>query len=196
MTLQDSLLPIGVGLCLSAACGFRAFLPLLFVGAASRAGAFPLHGNYEWLASTTGLAVLLTASIAEVVAYFIPFVDNALDAIATPLALAAGALSMVVSFGGDSGAIPWALALILGAGTSGVVQAATVKTRALSSGVTAGTGNAVVADGELVGASVLSLVAVLVPLLALGLAALVIIVMVRLLRRRGKRNAERETPNA
>jgi len=184
--LQEMLLPIGVGLCLSAACGFRAFLPLLFVGAASRAGVFPLHGNYEWLSSTTGLAVLLTASITEIVAYFIPFVDNALDVISTPLALAAGAISMLVSFGDQSGAIPWALALILGAGTSGVVQAATVKLRALSTGTTAGMGNAVVAGGELVGASTLSLVALLVPVLALVFATIVLLLLVKLVRGRRK----------
>ena len=189
MSLQDSVLPIGVGLCLSAACGFRAFLPLLFVGVASRAGAFTLHGNYEWLSSTTGLVVLLTAAISEIAAYFIPFVDNALDVVATPLALGAGALSMLVSFGDHTGVIPWALALILGAGTSGVVQAATVKLRALSSGTTAGAGNAVVSGGELVGASALSLVAVLVPMLALLVAGLVLWLLVRMIRKLTRKKA-------
>lgn len=187
MMLQDTLLPVGVGLCLSAACGFRAFLPLLFVGAASRAGLFALHGNYEWLSSTTGLVVLLTAAVSEIVAYFIPFVDNALDVVATPLALGAGALSMLVSFGDQNGVVPWALALILGAGTSGVVQAATVKLRALSTGTTAGTGNAVVSGGELVGASALSLVAVLVPVLALLFAGLVLWILVRMIRKMARR---------
>ena len=179
--LPESVLPIGVGLCLSAACGFRTFLPLLFVGLASRFGIFSLGEQYGWIASTGGLVVLLTATVAEVVAYFVPFVDNASDVVATPLAVGAGTLMMLTSFGEGSGVIPWALALILGGGTAGVVQAATVKLRALSSGTTGGAGNAVVAGGELVGASTFSLVALLMPVIALVVSLLLLAIVVRVL---------------
>ena len=179
--LRESVLPIGVGLCLSAACGFRTFLPLLLVGLASRFGIFTLGEQYSWLAGTAGLVVLLTATVAEVVAYFVPFVDNASDVVATPLAVAAGTLMMLTSFGDGSGVIPWALALILGGGTAGVVQAATVKLRALSSGTTGGVGNAVVAGGELVGASTFSLVALLMPVIAFVVSVLLLAIVVRVL---------------
>lgn len=189
MMLQDTILPIGVGLCLSAACGFRAFLPLLFVGVAARAGVFPLHGSYAWLSSTPGLVILLSATLAEIAAYFVPFVDNVSDLLATPLAMAAGAVMMLTAFGDHGGPIPWALAVILGAGTSGAVQAATVKLRALSSGTTAGAGNAVVAGGELVGASTFSLIALFVPVLALILSLVLLVAVVRVLRRATRRRA-------
>ncbi|MES2522677.1 MAG: DUF4126 domain-containing protein [Gemmatimonadota bacterium] len=194
--LPDSLLPIGVGLCLSAACGFRTFLPLLFVGAASRWGIVPLNGQFEWLASTPGLVVLLSATVAEIVAYFVPFVDNASDVIATPLAIGAGTLMMLTSLGDSSGVIPWALAIILGGGTSGIVQAATVKLRALSSGTTAGTGNAVVAGGELVSASTFSLVALFLPVIAFVVALILLVIVVRVLMRVGKRVRGRGAPSA
>lgn len=182
------LLPVSVGLCLSAACGFRTFLPLLFVGVAARMGIFPLHGQYEWIASGSGLLVLVAATVAEIAAYFIPFVDNAADVVATPLAVAAGAVMMLTSIGDQPGMLPWALAIILGGGTAGIVQVATVKLRALSSGTTAGTGNAVVAGGELVGASTFSLIALLVPVLALIAVLLLTALVVRiLLRARRKR---------
>ena len=186
--LPDSMLPIGVGLCLSAACGFRTFLPLLFVGIASRLGAFPLNEAYSWIGSTAGLLVLLTATVTEIVAYFVPFVDNASDAIATPLAIGAGTLMMLTSLGDSGGVIPWALALVLGGGTAGIVQGMTVKLRALSSGVTAGTGNAVVAGGELVGASTFSLVALLMPVIALTVSLIFLAIVVRVLMklRRGR----------
>ncbi|MEO7522046.1 MAG: DUF4126 domain-containing protein [Gemmatimonas sp.] len=181
MAIPDSIVPIGVGLCLSAACGFRTFLPLLFVGAASRWGIFPLHDPYAWIASTSGLLVLLTATVAEIVAYFVPFVDNASDVIATPLAMAAGTLMMLTSLGDHGGVLPWALALILGGGTSGIVQAATVKLRALSSGTTAGAGNAIVAGGELVSASTFSLIALFLPLIALVISIVLLVVLARVL---------------
>ncbi|HYW31598.1 MAG TPA: DUF4126 domain-containing protein [Gemmatimonas sp.] len=193
--LPVSLLPIGVGLCLSAACGFRTFLPLLFVGAAARWGIFPLNGQFEWIASTPGLVVLLSATIAEIVAYFVPFVDNASDVIATPLAIGAGTLMMLTSLGDSSGVIPWALAIILGGGTSGIVQAATVKLRALSSGTTAGTGNAVVAGGELVSASTFSLVALFLPVIAFIVALILLVIVVRVLMRAGNRVRSRGTPS-
>lgn len=185
--MPDSILPIGVGLCLSAACGFRTFLPLLFVGAASRWGLFHLGEQYSWLASTSGLLVLLTATVAEIVAYFVPFVDNASDVIATPLAVGAGTLMMLTSLGDQHGVIPWALALILGGGTSGIVQAATVKLRALSSGTTAGTGNAIVAGGELVSASTFSLVALFLPVIALTISIILLAIVVRVLMKYSRR---------
>jgi uncharacterized membrane protein YoaK (UPF0700 family) len=77
--------------------------------------------------------------------------------------------------------LPWALALVLGGGAAGVVQAATVKLRALSSGVTAGTGNAVVAGGELAGASTLSLIALLTPVIALVVSLIFLAIVVRVL---------------
>jgi len=189
-TLPESVLPIGVGLCLSAACGFRTFLPLLAVGIASRFGVFSLHEQYGWIGSTGGLLLLLTATVTEIVAYFVPFVDNASDVIATPLAIGAGTLMMLASFGDNSGVIPWALAIILGGGTSGIVQAATVKLRALSTGTTAGAGNAVVAGGELVGASTFSLVALFLPVIALVVSLIFLAIAVRVLMRLGRSRPE------
>lgn len=189
-TLPESVLPIGVGLCLSAACGFRTFLPLLAVGIASRFGVFSLHEQYGWIGSTGGLLLLLTATVTEIVAYFVPFVDNASDVIATPLAIGAGTLMMLASFGDNSGVIPWALAIILGGGTSGIVQAATVKLRALSTGTTAGAGNAIVAGGELVGASTFSLVALFLPVIALVVSLIFLAIAVRVLMRLGRSRPE------
>jgi hypothetical protein len=182
--LTGTLVPIGAGMCLSAACGFRAFLPLLFVGGAARVGVFPLLPQYDWIASTGGLLVLLAATVTEIVAYFVPVVDNATDVVATPLAVGAGTLLMLTSVGDQGGALPWVLSLFLGGGTAGIVQAATVKLRTLSTGTTAGTGNAVVAGGELLGASTFSLFALFLPLLAALAAFVAIFVAVRVVLRR------------
>jgi hypothetical protein len=163
-------LPIGAGICLSAACGLRTFVPLLCVALASHFGVFSLDDKYAWLASTAGLVALGSAAVLEVGGYYIPVVDHLLDVIATPLSMVAGTLVMLTSIGADPGVPGWLLALLIGGGVSGAVQLTTVKARAVSTGTTAGFGNPIVATAELIGASVLSLLAILLPLLALAVA--------------------------
>lgn len=182
------IVPLGAGICLSAACGFRTFLPLLCIGLASRFGIAPLAEQFLWLASTAGLLTLFTAASVEVVGYYIPFVDNALDIIATPLAMAAGTLVMFTTLGVVTGVPAWLIALIVGGGVSGAVQVTSVKARAISSGTTAGLANPVMATGELVGAATLSVLAIIVPVVAVLLAIGTILVIWRTwrwIRRKG-----------
>ena len=173
------LVPIGVGVCLSAACGFRTFLPLFIIGAAARLGITPVDAQFAWLASNAGMATLGTAAMLEVGAYYVPFVDNALDLVATPLAMMAGTLAMLTSLGMTAGVPGWIIALIVGGGVSGAVQVTSVKARALSSSTTAGIANPVLATGELVGAATLSTLAILLPILAVVLSIVVAVVIWR-----------------
>ena len=175
-------LPVGAGVCLSAACGFRTFIPLLAVGLASKIGLFPLDAQYGWLATTTGLVALGTAAALEVGGYYIPMVDHALDVIATPLATAAGALVMFTSIGADHGLVGWILALLLGGGLSGAVQLTTVKARVISTGTTAGLANPLVATGELIGSAGLSALALLLPALAVLVSVVLLVVLWRTTR--------------
>ena len=175
-------LPVGAGVCLAAACGFRTFVPLLCLAIASRTGALSLDAQHAWLASTGALIALASAAIAEVAGYYIPFVDHALDVIATPLAMIAGVLAMFTSIGGDHGVLGWLLAVLLGGGMSGAVQLTTVKARALSTGVTAGFGNPIVATGELASALLLSALAIFVPALAVVVGLVLLMVMWRIVR--------------
>ncbi len=181
-------MPIGAGVCLSAACGFRTFIPLLFLAIASRMGMMSLDAQYAWLASTGALVALASAAVAEVAGYYVPFVDHALDVIATPLAMIAGVLAMFTSIGSGHGMLGWLLAVVLGGGMSGAVQLTTVKARAVSTGITAGLGNPFVATGELVGAIALSALAILVPVLALVIAVILSMVLWRTLRSIGRRS--------
>ncbi len=166
--------PVGAGICLSAATGFRTFVPLLCIGLAAHFGLFAVDTSYAWLASTAGLVALGTAAVLEVGAYYIPVVDNLLDVIATPLSMMAGVLVMLTSIGADPGLPGWLLALFLGGGVSGLVQLTTVKTRAVSTGTTGGLANPIVATTELLGAAGLSALALLLPVVALGFSLLVI----------------------
>ena len=176
------MLPVGAGICLSAACGFRTFVPLLLVGLASHLGVFALDARYAWLASTAGLVALGSAAVLEVGGYYIPVVDHLLDTIATPLSMVAGTLVMLTSIGADHGVPGWLLALLLGGGVSGAVQLTTVKARMVSTGTTGGLGNPIVATAELIGASLLSVLAILLPLLALLVAVLLLVALWRAVR--------------
>lgn len=77
------LLALTAGVGVAAACGLRAFLPLLFLGVAARLGVIHLRPGSEWLAADVALAALAVATVVEVAADKIPVVDHALDAIGT-----------------------------------------------------------------------------------------------------------------
>ena len=86
----QALLSIALGLGLAAACGFRVFVPLLIASATARFGHLHLAGGFDWLASTGALIALASATALEIVAYYVPWLDHALDMIATPAAVLAG----------------------------------------------------------------------------------------------------------
>jgi hypothetical protein len=171
---MDALIGVLAGLTLSAAVGFRVFVPLLFTGMAGRLGYLELTTDMAWLGSNAALVVLATATVLEVSAYYVPWLDNVLDAVATPTAIVAGVFTWAAVAPELSPLLRWALAVVAGGGTAGVVQSGTALLRLHSSAFTAGLGNPVLATGELAGSVLLSVLAVLVPVLA---AILVVVVL-------------------
>ncbi|MEW6268276.1 MAG: DUF4126 domain-containing protein [Thermodesulfobacteriota bacterium] len=87
------LVSVALGIGLAAACGLRVFLPLLVVGVAARHGYLTLGEGFGWLASDAALVALGTATVIEVVAYHVPFLDHLLDVLATPSAVVAGTVA-------------------------------------------------------------------------------------------------------
>jgi hypothetical protein len=154
----------GVGL--AAACGLRVFVPLLALSIAATLDVLPLANDFAWIASTPALIAFATATVLEIGAYYVPWLDNLLDTIATPAAVAAGIVTSAALITDVSPVLRWALAIVAGGGVAGAVQGATVVTRLKSSAATAGVGNPIVATGETVGAGVTSWLAIVVPILA------------------------------
>ena len=181
-----TLLSVCLGLGLSAAVGFRVFVPLLVVNLAARAGWLELAGELAWMGETPALITFAVATALEVGAYYVPWLDNLLDSIATPAAVVAGAVVTASVITGMDPVLKWTLAVIAGGGVAGAVQTATVGGRAVSSVATAGLGNPLVATGELVSSLALSVVSVLVPVLA---ALLVVGLLMHFWRRRRRRAA-------
>ena len=165
-------LAAGVGL--AAASGFRVFVPLLGVSLALRAGYFEPSAGFAWLGSPAATIALAAAVAIEVGAYLVPWLDNALDAIATPAAVVAGTLLTALALGDADPALQWILAIVAGGGTAGMVQAGTVAARATSLVTTGGVANPLVALGEAVLSGLLTLLSIAVPFVALGFLLLLV----------------------
>ena len=181
---------ICLGIALSAACGFRVFIPLLAASLASHWGIVPLTANLAWMGSWAATACFATAAVIEVAAYYIPFVDNLLDTITTPLSLAAGTmLSASMLTGTNDPLIQWGLGAVVGGGSAGVVQAGTSFIRAKVSAFTGGTGNAAFSTAENGLAATLSVVAIAIPLVtAAAVCALFYFIIKKIFSKNKKRN--------
>lgn len=186
---METILGLCIGIGLSAASGFRVFVPLLVMSIATITGWFEPVQGFEWLAMPAVCVALGFATVCEIGAYYVPWVDNLLDTIATPAAMIAGTLAtMAVSSGEMSQFASWASAIIVGGGTAGVVQASTVAVRGVSTATTGGIGNPVIATGEWIGAIVLSILSLITPVLVVILVFLILVLVVRWVRRKKREN--------
>jgi Domain of unknown function (DUF4126) len=174
---------IPVGLALSAAAGLRVFVPLLLTGVAARLGAITLTPGMAWIGSDVALVAFGTATLLEIVAYYVPWLDNLLDTIATPAAVTAGIVMTAAATPDLPPFLRWTLAIVAGGGTAGLVQASTTLLRLKSSAFTAGAGNPVIATGELAGSIALSLIGLLAPLLAAVVVVALLVVLASRFRR-------------
>lgn len=179
----ENVLGILIGVGLAAACGFRVFVPLLVMGAAARLGWFDPSPGFAWLAATPALVAFGAATALEVLAAHVPWVDHALDVVAAPLAIGAGALTMAGALGEASPLLRWSLALIAGGGTAGLFHGLNAALRVGSTATTAGFGNPLFATIETAGSFVLAAIAVLVPLAGVAVGILVAALIVRQRRR-------------
>ncbi|WP_353168945.1 DUF4126 domain-containing protein [Acinetobacter sp.] len=187
--MVETLLSLCIGIGLSAACGFRVFVPLLVMSIASLMGWFEPMKGFEWLAIPSVCMGLAVATVCEIGAYYIPWVDNALDTIATPAAMVAGTLTtMAVSSGEMSQFASWAAAIIVGGGTATAVQMGTVAVRGLSTATTGGIANPVVSTGEWIGAIVVSVLSLIVPVLVVIAGIIAVIFVFRWMKRKRQEN--------
>ena len=164
------------------------FVPLLLTGLAARLGYIRLTSGMAWLDSDPALVALATATVLEIGAYYVPWLDHVLDAAATPAAITAGVIATAAVTPELPPLLRWTLAIVAGGGAAGVVHAGTALVRLQSSALTLGVGNPVVATGELAGAVILSGLALLAPVLAaaVGIAVLVFVARRLLGRARGQ----------
>jgi hypothetical protein len=167
MSELDLGLSIALGVGLAAATGLRLFLPMLVVSVAAYTGHLPLSDNFAWLATPAALVLLSVAALVEILAYYIPGVDNLLDTLATPAAFVAGTIISAAVITDLPPMVKWAAAIIAGGGIAGLTQATSAVLRAKSTVLTGTLGNPVIATAEVGGSLLVSLMALAAPLLTL-----------------------------
>ena len=167
-----TIMSICLGIGLAASAGFRVFIPLFALSAATYTGIVPIHETWQWLGSEAALIMLGIAVMVESVSYLVPFVDNLLDSIAIPLAGVAGTALVAATMSDMHPAATWAIAIIGGGGTATAIKSTAATGRALSSATTAGLANPVISIGETITAIMMSVLSLFLPVLAVFLVVL------------------------
>ena len=175
MDVVQILLSLSLGLGLAAACGFRVFIPPLMMGVGSRLDLYKLEGSFVWVDDTWAIAIFAVATLLEIGGYFIPWIDNLLDAVATPAAIIGGSFVTSASLEGElDPSAQWTLSVIAGGSVSGVIQLGTVATRAISTGTTGGLANPIISLLE----AVASILCILISLFLVAIIPIVIIFLI------------------
>lgn len=160
-----------LGISLSAAAGFRVFVPLLALSVASVFGHLDLPTDFDWLETPQAVIVFAVACSLEIIGYYIPWLDHLLDIVATPAAFIAGTIVTASVAPEMNPLVQWTLALVAGGGTAGLTQGLTNILRISSTGVSGGLTNPVVSTIELLVAIALSVLALALP----GVAGIIVI---------------------
>lgn len=137
----------------------------------------------SWIGSVPAIITFAVATGLEVFAYYIPLVDNALDAVAAPAAAICGTLLMGSSIVEMDPFIKWPISVIAGGGVASAVHGGTSLVRATSSSFTAGLGNPVVSTLEAILAGVLSVLSIILPVLAAIIAIWLVYMAIKKFRR-------------
>lgn len=188
----EILAAVALGIGLSASAGFRVFIPMLVASVAAHFNIIPLTESFSWLGSWPAMISFGTAAVVEVLAYYIPFVDNLLDTVTTPLAVGAGTLLMTSVLPVDNELMKWIMGFVVGGGAAATMQSGSVLSRLTSSKFTAGTANPVVSTGENVAALGSSLTALFFPVVVAVIFILIaILIFVKLFEwRKHKKNKQ------
>jgi hypothetical protein len=182
ISTPETIISILLGVGLAASVGFRIFVPLFALSLASYFNIMPLNENWQWLGSSAALFTLGIATFVEIVAYFIPWLDNLLDAIAVPMAALAGTAVMVATVSNLDPAVTWALAIIAGGGTAAAIKGSTSTTRLASTATTGGIANPVISTVETGASVIMSVVAIFLPVLAIILVFLIFWILFRIFK--------------
>jgi hypothetical protein len=176
---MEELLGLFIGIGLSATCGFRIFVPLLGMSIAHHAGALSFSSGFDWIGSWPATITFGVAMVIEIAGYYIPWVDNLLDTIATPAAIVAGTIATASMIGDVSPFLRWSLAIIAGGGIAGIIQGSSVLVRGASTASTAGLANPLVSTGELAASILGTLISIILPTVAVILVVLLLTFLLR-----------------
>lgn len=171
---SETIISIFLGIGLAASTGFRVFLPLFALSLAAYFDVWTLNENWSWIGSLAAVITLGVATLAEIFAYFIPWVDNALDSLAIPLAAIAGTAVMVSTVANLDPVVTWSLAIIAGGGTATAIKGANAAGRLTSTATTGGAANPIVSTVETGTALTVSAASIFAPIFAVVLVIFIL----------------------
>ena len=179
----ETVLSIFLGIGLAASVGFRVFVPLFALSLAAHFNLWELNDSWQWIGSLTAVITLGVATVVEIIAYYIPYIDNLLDSIAIPLATIAGIAVMVSTVADLSPVITWALAIIAGGGTAASVASSSGATRLASTTTTGGIANPLVSTIETGASVIMAVVSLFIPVLAFVFVLIIFYLIFRLYKK-------------
>ncbi len=177
---MEAVMGVLLGIGLGAACGFRIFVPLLVASIAIRGGFLTVTPEFAWLGGTAALVTLSVATLLEIAAYYIPVIDHTLDVLGAPAAIIAGTILAAGFIGHMDPMLKWGLAAIAGGGAAGIIHGGMAAIRGATSAATGGMGNSVVTTAETASASIVAVLACVLPVLGVVLAGAAIYFLVRM----------------
>ena len=180
---SETVISIFLGIGLAASVGFRVFLPLFALSLASYFNVWELNESWQWIGSLAAVIALGVATVIEIFAYFIPWVDNLLDSVAVPLAAIAGTAVMVSTVANLDPVVTWSLAIIAGGGTATAIKGAGATSRLASTATTGGLANPVVSTLETGTAMVVTAASIFAPFLAAVLVIIILFIIFRIYRK-------------
>ncbi len=177
---SETLISIFLGIGLAASVGFRVFLPLFALSLAAYFDIWELNASWEWVGSMPALIILGVATLVEIGAYYIPYIDNLLDSIAVPLAALAGTAVVLSTAANLSPEITWALAIIAGGGTAAAISGSSGTTRLASTATTGGLANPIVSSVETGSSILMSIISIFLPIIAIILVVILLLIIFKL----------------
>lgn len=191
---------------LAASAGLNAYIPLLTMGLLARyTDLMQLPAGWQWLGNGWVMAILALLLAVEFVADKVPVVDHVNDVVQTfvrptagGLAFGAGSSSETVTvsdpgqFFSSNQWVPIAAGVLIALGVHGVKAAA----RPVINATTAGFGAPVASTAEDATSVVVSLAAILLPVLVLVFLVGFVLFVPWVLRRRRERKRERQAARA
>ncbi|MEP3210719.1 MAG: DUF4126 domain-containing protein [Maribacter sp.] len=180
---SETVISIFLGVGLAASVGFRVFLPLFALSLAAYFNVWELNDSWQWIGSLAAVITLGVATVIEVFAYFIPWVDNLLDSMAVPLAAIAGTAVMVSTVAGLDPVVTWSLAIIAGGGTATAIKGAGAAGRLASTATTGGAANPIVSTVETGTAVAVTTASIFAPMIAIVLVIVILFIIFRIYRK-------------
>jgi hypothetical protein len=191
---MEGIIALATGLGLATASGLNAYLPLLTIGIFARLGWIQLASPFDLLTNVFVLLIIAALAVLDFVGDKVPAVDSGLHAAGLIISPIAGMILALASQG-DVATINPFLVAVAGLVAAGSTHAARAAARPVVTAATGGTGNVVVSaveDGAAVG---LSLLALLVPALAVILVIVLAVVAFRFFNSAARVWRRKETAN-